>query len=256
MQRSHHLILNSNSKNMKSFQSISLIIASVLLSLSVADKPPGFGGSPPLGQYASSQSSYGSGFEQEVDPIAALADAIPGVPGEDYPIYSEVPETSFVCDGQIEGGYYADPEAQCQAFHICGADASGGLAKYSFLCPNGTLFNQEYFICDWWFNFDCAQAEELYSRNEEIAAEREAAAGDLDAYGSAPAGYGAPSNGYGSPSSSKSGSAKYNKPSPPSRRPSPKRKSSNKPSSGYGSPSSPAPGGYGSPVAPQSSYQF
>ncbi|CAB4059515.1 unnamed protein product [Lepeophtheirus salmonis] len=223
---------------MKSFQSISLIIASVLLSLSVADKPPGFGGSPPLGQYASSQSSYGSGFEQEVDPLAALADAIPGVPGEDYPIYSEVPETSFVCDGQIEGGYYADPEAECQAFHICSADASGGLAKYSFLCPNGTLFNQEYFICDWWFNFDCAQAEELYSRNEEIAAEREAAAGDLDAL------------------CSKSGSAKYNKPSPPSRRASPKRKSSNTASSGYGSPSSPAPGGYGAPFAPQSSYQF
>ncbi|CAB4059517.1 unnamed protein product [Lepeophtheirus salmonis] len=216
-----------------------------LLSLSFADKSSRFGGSPPLGQYASSQSNYGnglSGYEQEVDPLAALADAIPGVPGEDYPIYSEVPETSFVCDGQIEGGYYADPEAQCQAFHICGADASGGLANI--------------FICDWWFNFDCAQAEELYSRNEEIAAEREAAAGDLDAYGSAPVGYGAPSNGYGSPSSSMSGSAKYKKPSLPSRRPSPKRKSSNKPSSGYGSPSSPAPGGYGSPVAPQSSYQF
>ena len=37
---------------------------------------------------------------------------------------------------------------------------------------------QEYFICDWWFNFDCADAEGLYSRNEEIAAEREAASAD------------------------------------------------------------------------------
>ena len=71
-------------------------------------------------------------------------------------------------------GYYADPEAECQAFHICTADGQGGLSKYSFLCPNGTVFNQNYFICDWWFNFDCAEAENLYSLNEDIAAEREA----------------------------------------------------------------------------------
>ncbi|MFN9941090.1 MAG: chitin binding peritrophin-A domain-containing protein, partial [bacterium] len=71
--------------------------------------------------------------------------------------------------------YYADPEAKCQVFHICTADGQGGLAKYSFLCPNGTIFNQNYFICDWWFNFDCSEAEGLYSKNEEIAAEREAA---------------------------------------------------------------------------------
>lgn len=71
-------------------------------------------------------------------------------------------------------GYYADPAAQCQVFHICTADGFGGLAKYSFLCPNGTTFNQNYFICDWWFNFDCAEAEALYSRNDEIRAEQEA----------------------------------------------------------------------------------
>ena len=59
-------------------------------------------------------------------------------------------------------------------FHICTADGNGGLSKYSFLCPNGTIFNQNYFICDWWFNFDCSQAEALYSRNDEIRAEQEA----------------------------------------------------------------------------------
>ena len=64
---------------------------------------------------------------------------IPGVPGEDYPIYPAVPDTGFACDGLVEGGeyccglqysqvdnalcgagYYADPAAECQAFHICG----------------------------------------------------------------------------------------------------------------------------------------
>ena len=128
------------------------------------------------------------------DALAALGNSIPGVPGEDYPIYAEVPESGFTCEGQVDGGYYADPEAECQAFHICTADGAGGLAKYSFLCPNGTLFNQNYFICDWWFNFDCSTAEDLYSLNDEIAAEREALAGaasdSLDYY-EAPADYAA-----------------------------------------------------------------
>ena len=115
-----------------------------------------------------------------------LEKAVPGVPGEDYPIYAEVPESGFSCEGQVDGGYYADPEAECQAFHICTADGAGGLAKYSFLCPNGTLFNQNYFICDWWFNFDCATAEDLYSLNDEIAAERDALAGDQAQYGGVP----------------------------------------------------------------------
>ena len=103
-----------------------------------------------------------------------LEENIPGVPGDDYPIFAEVPDTSFLCDGQAEGGYYADPEAECQAFHICGSDGNGGLTKYSFLCPNGTLFNQQYFVCDWWFNVDCSLAEQFYSLNDQIAAEREA----------------------------------------------------------------------------------
>merc|ERR1712226_1141122 len=89
-------------------------------------------------------------------------------PGEDYPIYAEVPESGFACDGQVDGGYYADPEAECQAFHICTADGAGGLAKYSFHCPT---------------------AEELYSLNDEIAAERDALAG---AGADAPGDYAAP----------------------------------------------------------------
>jgi len=102
--------------------------------------------------------SYGG----EDPALAALASNIPGVPGEDYPIYAEVPESGFSCDGQVDGGYYADPEAECQAFHICTADGTGGLTQYSFLCPNGTIFQQQYFVCDWWFNMDCSLAESLY----------------------------------------------------------------------------------------------
>merc|ERR1712117_926632 len=128
-----------------------------------------------LDAYASDAALDTYAADEAADPLAALAANIPGVPGEDYPIYSEVPESGFSCEGQVDGGYYADPEAECQAFHICTADGAGGLAKYSFLCPNGTVFNQNYFICDWWFNFDCAEAEGLYSLNDDLAAEREAA---------------------------------------------------------------------------------
>ena len=39
----------------------------------------------------------------------------------------------------------------------------------------GTLFNQQYFICDWWFNVDCSQAEDFYSLNEDVAAAAAAA---------------------------------------------------------------------------------
>merc|ERR1711935_755635 len=156
--------------------------------------------SPPQEYAADTEvASYGGAASDAAnDPLAALSSSVPGVPGEDYPIYSEVPETTFACDGQVDGGYYADPEAECQVFHICTADGAGGLAKYSFLCPNGTLFNQNYFVCDWWFNFDCSTAEELYSLNDEIAAEREALSGQAsDAVGS----YQSPSgSGYDSPS--------------------------------------------------------
>merc|ERR1719438_373237 len=150
----------------------------------------------PLEGYA--QPAYGGDLDTAASDASGALDmlqnAIPGVPGEDYPIFAEVPESGFSCEGQVDGGYYSDPEAECQAFHICTADGAGGLAKYSFLCPNGTLFNQNYFICDWWFNFDCSTAEDLYSLNDEIAAEREALAGaasdSLDYY-EAPADYAA-----------------------------------------------------------------
>jgi len=156
---------------------------------------------PPVDGYAEpAQPAYGD--DQDVyqgaasapagsdDNIAMLEKAVPGIPGEDYPIYAEVPESGFSCDGQVDGGYYADPEAQCQVFHICTADGAGGLAQYSFLCPNGTVFNQNYFICDWWFNFDCAEAEGLYGLNDQLAAEREAASAS------------APQGSYASPDSS------------------------------------------------------
>ena len=116
---------------------------------------------------------------------------IPGIPGEDYPIYASVPDTGFSCSGLVEGGYYADPAAECQAFHICANDGAGGLITYSVLCPNGTIFNQAVFVCDWWFNFDCSEAEGLYGLNDQNAAEAAANSPAGGAGGGAQANYGA-----------------------------------------------------------------
>ncbi len=100
-----------------------------------------------------------SGLAKAQNDPAVVGTAIPGIPGEDYPILSAALETSFACEGKVMG-YYADPEGECQQFHICVTDESGSSnspLKFTFLCPNGTLFNQQYFICDWWFNVDCSQ---------------------------------------------------------------------------------------------------
>jgi hypothetical protein len=44
-------------------------------------------------------------------------------------------------------GYYADTETACQVVHLC---QFGGVQD-SFLCPNGTIWNQEKFSCQWWY---------------------------------------------------------------------------------------------------------
>ena len=38
-----------------------------------------------------------------IPPMQALSAAIPGSPGEDYPIYASPPDTSFACDGKVTG---------------------------------------------------------------------------------------------------------------------------------------------------------
>ena len=42
------------------------------------------------------------------DPLAMLMKSVPGIPGEDYPIYAAAPETEFSCEGQVNGGMFYD----------------------------------------------------------------------------------------------------------------------------------------------------
>ncbi|XP_037941087.1 serine-rich adhesin for platelets [Teleopsis dalmanni] len=93
-----------------------------------------------------------------------LRHTIPGEPEVDYPIYSAVPKTSFECTGKHEG-YYADMESRCQAFRIC-THTARSVQGFGFLCPNGTLFSQKNFVCDWYRNVNCEDSEQFFSKND------------------------------------------------------------------------------------------
>ncbi|KAH9634581.1 hypothetical protein HF086_006206, partial [Spodoptera exigua] len=90
--------------------------------------------------------------------------AVPGEPGSDYPTLGAIPRTSFSCAGR-EPGYYADLETNCQVFRVCTVGSTYGFQ--SFLCPNGTLFNQAVFVCDWWMNVDCQNSQQFFNNNNE-----------------------------------------------------------------------------------------
>ncbi|XP_076309599.1 U-scoloptoxin(01)-Cw1a-like [Tachypleus tridentatus] len=83
---------------------------------------------------------------------------------QDFPRFNSIPrDLTFSCEDRISG-YYADPQTDCQVWHWC---TSSGY-KYSFLCPNETRFNQQYRVCDWWYNVDCNQATSFYDINKDL----------------------------------------------------------------------------------------
>ena len=69
---------------------------------------------------------------------------------------------------QYFSSLYADEEAFCQMYHMC-VQTTDGYKKFSFLCPNGTMFDQDKLACNSWFNVDCSTdtidvSNYLYSR--------------------------------------------------------------------------------------------
>ncbi|KAG7197118.1 hypothetical protein KM043_007209 [Ampulex compressa] len=80
------------------------------------------------------------------------------------PRYSQqyMPETSFSCRNKIVGSYYADPETDCQVFHVC-VSVAGSVQDYKFLCPNDTAFDQESQTCADWYDVDCEAATLYYA---------------------------------------------------------------------------------------------
>ncbi|KAF0298978.1 hypothetical protein FJT64_003680 [Amphibalanus amphitrite] len=138
---------------------------SISLTAEVADGPDRGGqaagaATAPGGPVSSEQ------LQQRAHSQQWLPEAIPGQAGVDYPTLNVLPQSSFDCGGQEADGFYADTsdEARCQAFWVCHNDQKDG-----FLCPNGTVFNQRYFACDWWFNVRCQDSPQYYQLNRNIA---------------------------------------------------------------------------------------
>ncbi|CAL4181383.1 unnamed protein product [Meganyctiphanes norvegica] len=80
-----------------------------------------------------------------------------------YNYKGAIPETAFRCNGR-RPGYYADIEADCQVYHMCDTREK----QFSFLCPNNTLYNQKFMVCDHWYNVNCELANGFYHLNSHI----------------------------------------------------------------------------------------
>ena len=78
---------------------------------------------------------------------------------------------SFSCEGR-QYGYYADVDNHCQVFHICLPleDDAGQVtetAHWSFICGNGTVFDQQTLTCNYEKDsIPCDQAASLYNTVE------------------------------------------------------------------------------------------
>lgn len=58
-----------------------------------------------------------------------------------------------------------DIEARCQVFRVCAHTDTSGIG-FTFLCPNGTLFNQHVMVCDWYYNVVCNESDAFYNMNQ------------------------------------------------------------------------------------------
>ncbi|XP_063221388.1 U-scoloptoxin(01)-Cw1a-like [Bacillus rossius redtenbacheri] len=79
----------------------------------------------------------------------AGAEELLGLPSNATAIRADIADT-FSCEQKVYG-YYADVDNACQLFHVCLpvrlADGVERTFKWSFICPEETVFNQESFTC-------------------------------------------------------------------------------------------------------------
>ncbi|XP_057375730.1 serine/arginine repetitive matrix protein 1-like [Daphnia carinata] len=127
-------------------------------------------------EHRASGEESSSSSEEDPNPVQSTAlpkSGLPGDPGIDYPILPSIPLTDFHCRGRAPG-FYGDTQTACQVFHVC--DMSG--RQDSFLCPNGTIFSQQLFACDWWYNVKCSATRQHYQLNSNLFK-----GGDVNLYG-------------------------------------------------------------------------
>ncbi|CAG7629843.1 unnamed protein product [Allacma fusca] len=92
-----------------------------------------------------------------------------GLPSNSTSLRANIVDT-FSCQGKTYG-YYADVDNDCQIFHIClpatFPDGTEKMFKWSFICPEETIFNQESFTCARADDaVPCAMAPQFYNLND------------------------------------------------------------------------------------------
>lgn len=68
---------------------------------------------------------------------------------------------NFFLDILSNINFFKKKKVFSQAYHVC-HDGREGHQGASFLCTNGTIFNQKEFACDWWYNVNCQEAPHFY----------------------------------------------------------------------------------------------
>jgi len=153
----------NNNRNPSASSSGSTFYASSSSSTSSASSSSSSSTTAAAAASSSSSSSSAAASGCSNSGMMMMGGEIPGTAGIDYPALAAVPLTKFNCRDQQSGGYYADVETRCQVFHVC-----HDYRKSSFLCPNGTVFDQQNFVCNWYFNVNCATSVDWYSLNAQI----------------------------------------------------------------------------------------
>lgn len=105
---------------------------------------------------------------RQADETLTVEDQL-GLPSNSSAIRANIVDT-FSCEDRPYG-YYADVDNECQLFHICNpvvlADGTSTIFKFSFICPEQTIFNQESMTCT--FPTDavpCSEAANFYNLND------------------------------------------------------------------------------------------
>eukprot|EP00095_Tigriopus_kingsejongensis_P006530 maker-scaffold3252_size9516-snap-gene-0.3 protein:Tk06530 transcript:maker-scaffold3252_size9516-snap-gene-0.3-mRNA-1 annotation:"cuticle protein" len=75
------------------------------------------------------------------------------LPADGETLLAQALSLSFCCDSR-EYGYYAFVSKNCQIFHIClpiedDAESIIETAQWSFICGNGTMFDQQTLSCNY-----------------------------------------------------------------------------------------------------------
>ncbi|KAL1429426.1 hypothetical protein MTO96_002473 [Rhipicephalus appendiculatus] len=121
--------------------------------------------------------------------VCAVA-AVPLPDQEQVPVHAESPQSAYLglpsgSDGIVGPidisfscahrnlGYYADVGNECKIFHVCNpvllTDGQVAMMQYSFVCPNGTLFDQQTLTCTVPpGTAPCVQAESFYYLNRHV----------------------------------------------------------------------------------------